>query len=59
MWNWWNISKTNKPISYNDLKTISEANKNRGPDNYGEWINENKTISIMNEDYRPGCSINC
>lgn len=42
------ISKTNKPISYNDLKTISEANKNRGPDNYGEWINENKTISIMN-----------
>ena len=42
------ISKTNKPISYDELKAISEANKNRGPDSDGEWINENKTISIIN-----------
>ena len=42
------ISKKNKPILYNELKIISEANKNRGPDSYGEWINENKTISIIN-----------
>ena len=42
------ISKKNKPILYNELKIISEANKNRGPDSYGEWINNNKTISIIN-----------
>ena len=48
MWNWWNYFKKDKPILYNELKIISEANKNRGPDSYGEWINNNKTISIIN-----------
>ena len=42
------LFQKNKPILYNELKIISEANKNRIPDSYGEWINNNKTISIIN-----------